>query len=344
MAFSDLTATSPWNDLALAKQVYQACMHRRGALRAKLSTPDYDPMPEWAEPDTETRVFDFIKNAQTFVNKVYGSFCDPSEELHGSASPDLTPLDIYKGDPETGKPDDTSPFRRVPEGTLPPPHDQWEAQDWTGYSRGVIQPNDAAGPWLWADLFSVIGKLTRLACGPSLYTAVEGREDYSRDQKTVPPPPYATLSGTVALPIQTVPVAFFSAIMKRWEYGYTLAEMTIQLQIIEKEYYNADGVSASNKLVALPTGDFPGAVFALTAADMGKTVVRDALSTREEDGRHYFRAAFCDPASLIDVSRESIISAVVPWGGINTRCTFSDAQRMVTDYAFPDGDISASAG
>ena len=120
--------------------------------------------------------------------------------------------------------------------------------------------------------------------------------------------------------------------MKRWEYGHD-AEMTIRLGIIEKEYYNADGVSASNKLVVLPSGDFPGAVFALTAADMGKTVVRDPLSTREEDGRHYFRAAFCDPASLIDVSRESIISAVVPWGGITTRYTYSDANNG-TDYRF----------
>lgn len=320
-------------------------MHRRGALRAKLSTPDYDPVPGWAEPDTETPVFTFIKNAQTFINKVYGSFYEPDEELAGRASTTLTPINLYKGDPETGKPDDTSPFRRVPEGTLPPPHDQWEAQDWTGYSRGVIQPNDAAGPWLWADLFAALGKLTRIADGGSYTARVEYREDYDYSGELVPPPPYATLSGTVALPIKAGGYfSFFEVTMKRWEYGTTDAEMTIRLGIIEKEYYNADGVSASNKLVVLPSGDFPGAVFALTAADMGKTVVRDPLSTREEDGRHYFRAAFCDPASLIDVSRESIISAVVPWGGITTRYTYSDAQHMVTDYAFPDGDISASAG
>jgi hypothetical protein len=347
MAFTTITAETHWNSLALAQEVYQACLHRVGALRAGFSDPNYDPIPEWAEPDTSTRVFDFIKNAQMFVNRVYSWFYDPSEELHGSASPDLTPLDIYKGDPETGKPDDTSPFRRVPEGTLPPTHAQWADYDWEGYSYGAIQQKDVAGPWLWADLFSVIGKLTRIADSGSYTAAVEKREDHSFGQQSASPPPYAALSGSVVLPLVTTYCPFFEVFMRRIEFGGTTAEMTIQMLIVEKEYYSAADVTATNKLVVFPQGGYPGAAFGFAAADMGKTATRDPLSTREENGRHYFRAAFCDPASLIGASRESIISAVVPWGGIggiNSLFTNSSARYMVTDYVFPDGDISASAG
>jgi hypothetical protein len=339
MPFTVITANTSLNDLNLARQVYQACMHRRGALRAKYSNPDYDPLPNWTEPDTDTKMFQFIENAQSFVYEVHDSFHDPSEHLAGRTSQNLTPLDLFEGDSTTGKPSGVSPFRRVPDGDIPPTHEQWSDFMWSGYSHGKIQRGDIAGPWLWEDLFHAISRLTRVVDGGSYTTTIEKREDDSYAEQASSPPPYAALPGNVVLAVTGAYADFFHVFMRRIVFGGTTAEMNIQVRVLEKEYYSASGVTATNKLVVMPVGSFPGSVFGYAPADIGRTATRNPISTRFSDDRYYFTAAFISPSALIGVSRESIINSSVPWGGIHQIYAESMVREMVTDYVFPDGII-----
>ncbi len=133
--------------------------------------------------------------------------------------------------------------------------------------------------------------------------------------------------------------------MGRTAAGGSTAFLEIELRIREAEYYVADGVSVTNQMVVSPrydSGDFPGSIFGVSLSDMGKTIVRAPLSTREADGRHYFRCGLVNPSTLIGVSRESALNAVLPafptGGGILFETGYA---YLVSDYVFPDGPPAA---
>ena len=347
MAFTSITAETPWNSLALAQEVHQACLHRCGAAYATTKTQWDGQIPLWDAPSTSTPVFAFIRLAQQFVQTYMTAFSPPSVAL--TADSEITILS-YSGATfaaETGLTRLNASgnpvfWRRIPEGATPPTHAQWADYDWEGYSSGPIQQRDVAGPWLWADIMAALVKMTR-ALAYSPYSS-NGTAEYRYESTTATasPPPYAALPGNITLPVVTsAGTKPLTVYMLRSAAGGSTASLEIELRIRESEYYVADGVSVTNKMVVCPrydAGDYPGSIFGLSVDDMGKTIARAPLSTREADGRHYFRCGLVNPSTLIGVSRESALNAVLPafptGGGILFETGYA---YLVSDYLFTDG-------
>ena len=348
MAFTSITAETHWNSLALAQEVYQACLHRCGAAYATTKTAWDGQIPLWDEPSTAMPVFTFIRKAQQFILAHMTAFSPPSIALTADSEIAISPYNAQSFAEETGLDgkdvyNNFAFWRRVPEGATPPTHAQWADYDWDGYSYGQIQQKDVAGPWLWADIMAALVKMTRaVASGPySSSNTAEYR--YESTAATAPsPPPYAALPGNITLPVvastgATPLTVFMSRILR----GGSSAYLEIELRIREAEYYVADSVSVTNQMVVCPrygASDFPGSIFGLSVDDMGKTISRAPLSTREADGRHYFRCGLVDPSTLIGVSRESVLDAVLPSFPTESSVYMTTGfAYLVSDYVFPDG-------
>ena len=190
-------------------------------------------------------------------------------------------------------------------------------------------------------------KMTRVqASSPySSTNTVEYRYEYTTATASSPPP-YATLPGNITLPVvASAGVKPLMVSMYRNWAGGSSTGLEIELRIREAEYYVADGVSVTNKMVVCPrydAGDWPGSIFGVSASEMGKTIARDPLSTREADGRYYFRCGLVDPSALIGVSRESVLNAVLSPFPANTSVYFTTSYAyLVSDYVFPDGPPAA---
>ena len=352
MAFTSITAETPWNSLALAQEVYQACLHRCGAAYATTKTAWDGRIPLWDEPSTSTPVFTFIRKAQQFILAHMTAFSPPSIALTADSEIVISPYGSSSFAEETGLDgkdayNNFAFWRRVPEGATPPTHAQWADYDWEGYSYGPIQQKDVAGPWLWADIMAALVKMTRtVAHSPySSSNTVEYRYEKtsaSRDST----PPYAALTGNIILPV--VPVSGVKPLeveMYRNPWAGSSTGLRIELRLREAEYYVAPGVSVTNKMVVSPrydSSDWPGSIFGVSASEMGKTIARDPLSTRTADGRHYFRCGLVDPSALIGVSRESVLDAVIPWSTDSVAVFFTTGfAYLVSDYVFPDGPPAA---
>ncbi len=351
MAFTSITAETPWNSLALAQEVYQACLHRVGAAYAAEKTQWNGQIPLLSAPSTSTPVYTFIRGAQRTILKYMTTFCPPSAPLtadseigintyHGQSFAEetgLTGKDVYNN---------FQFWRRVPEGATPPTHAQWADYDWEGYSYGLIQQKDVAGPWLWADIIAALVKMTRVLAHSPWSSAATAEYRYESTTATAAsPPPYAALPGNITLPVvASAGNTPLMVLMSRSDVGGSSARLDIELRIREAEYYVADGVSVTNKMVISPRyspSDWPGSIFGVSASEMGKTIARDPLSTRTEDGRHYFRCGLVDPSALIGVSRESVLDAVIPPfpdGAHAPGVYFTTGYAyLVSDYVFPDG-------
>lgn len=347
MAFTTITAETPWNSLALAQEVYQACLHRYGAACAVLHRAFSGQILGLDEPSTSTPVFTFIRNVQQFISTHMGVFSPPSAPLTADSEIAISGYSGSSFAEETGltrlSPSGNPVYwRRIPEGATPPTHAQWSDYDWEGYSSGPIQQKDVAGPWLWADIMAALSKMTRTV--PSPYSSSDTAEyRYESTAATAPsPPPYAALPGNITLPVvastgATPLTVFMSRILR----GGSSAYLEIELRIREAEYYVADSVSVTNQMVVCPrygASDFPGSIFGLSVDDMGKTISRAPLSTREADGRHYFRCGLVDPSTLIGVSRESVLNAVLPSFPTESSVYMTTGfAYLVSDYVFPDG-------
>ena len=350
MAFTTITAETPWNSLALAQEVYQACLHRCGAAYAATKTQWNGQIPLLAAPSTSTPVYTFIRGAQRTILNYMSTFCPPSAPL--TADSEIA-VQTYSGQSfaeETGLTGKDSAsnyvfWRRIPEGATPPTHAQWADYDWDGYSYGQIQQKDVAGPWLWADIMAALVKMTRvLASSPySSSATAEYRYEETSASGDSEPPPYAALTGNITLPVAS-PSGAKPLIVEMYRNPWlsSSAGLRIDLRLREAEYYVASGVSATNKMVVSPRGDYPGSIFGVSAFEMGKTIARDPLSTRTADGRHYFRCGLVDPSALIGVSRESVLDAVIPWS-TDSVSVFMDTgyAYLVSDYVFPDGPPAA---
>lgn len=347
MAFTSITAETPWNSLALAQEVYQACLHRVGAAYAATKTQWNGQIPLLVAPSTSTPVYTFIRGAQRTILNYMTAFSPPSIAL--TADSEIT-IPSYGGPSfaeETGLTgkdvyNNYAFWRRVPEGATPPTHAQWADYDWDGYSYGPIQQKDVAGPWLWADIMAALSKMTRTV--PSPYSSSDTAEyRYESTAATAPsPPPYAALPGNITLPVVASTGATpLTVLMSRILRGGSSAYLEIELRIREAEYYVADSVSVTNQMVVCPrygASDFPGSIFGLSVDDMGKTISRAPLSTREADGRHYFRCGLVDPSTLIGVSRESVLDAVLPSFPTESSVYMTTGfAYLVSDYVFPDG-------
>ena len=348
MAFTVITAETPWNSLALAQEVHQACLHRCGAAYAATNTEFSGQIPLWDEPSTSTPVFTFIRKAQQFILAHMTAFTPPSASLTADSEIAINTYDGPSFAEETGLTgkdvyNNFAFWRRVPEGATPPTHAQWADYDWEGYSYGPIQQKDVAGPWLWADIMAALVKMTRaLSNSPfsSSDTAEYRYEETSASNASSPP--YAALSGNIILPVVAVSGSRPLAVtMYRNPSAGSSAGLRIDLRLREAEYYVASGVGVTNKMVVCPRDDYPGSIFGVSASEMGKTIARDPLATRTADGRHYFRASLVDPQSLIGISRESVLDAVIPWptGGVVYMTT--GYAYLISDYVFPDGPPAA---
>lgn len=352
MAFTPITAETPWNSLALAQEVYQASLHRCGAAYAARKSQWDGQIPLWGAPSTSTPVFTFIRKAQQFILTYMTAFSPPSAPLTADSEIAINTYHAQSFAEETGLTgkdvyNNFAFWRRVPEGATPPTHAQWADYDWNGYSYGGIQQKDVAGPWLWADIMAALVKMTRtLSSGPySPSNTVEYRYESTTATESSPPP-YAALPGNITLPVVTsAGVNPLMVSMYRNLGGGSSTGLEIELRIREAEYYVADGVSVTNKMVVSPrygAGDYPGSIFGLSVADMGKTISRAPLSTREADGRHYFRCGLVDPSTLIGVSRESVLDAVLPsFPAQSSVYTTTGYAYLVSDYVFPDGPPAA---
>lgn len=348
MAFTSITAETPWNSLALAQEVHQACLHRCGAAYATTKTQWDGQIPLWDAPSTSTPVFTFIRKAQQFVHTYMTAFSPPSVAL--TADSEITILS-YSGATfaaETGltrlNASGTPVFwRRIPEGATPPTHAQWADYDWEGYSSGPIQQKDVAGPWLWADIMAALVKMTRAVSNSPFSSSDTAEYRYEETSASnASSPPYAALSGNIILPVVAVSGSRPLAVtMYRNPSAGSSAGLRIDLRLREAEYYVASGVGVTNKMVVCPRDDYPGSIFGVSASEMGKTIARDPLATRTADGRHYFRASLVDPQLLIGISRESVLDAVIPWpnGGVVYMTT--GYAYLISDYVFPDGPPAA---
>lgn len=158
MAFSIITADTPLNNLTLAREVFYAVNKRRRSMGWNNTFVSL--------PDTNSNLKKFIAEAQAgihsctemFTDDSHG-YCDPDLVLAGSSTlPTVWGEDnIYNAAGLTA----AGRWRRIPEGHTPPTAGEWANYNWPGYSYGRIQERDIAGPWLWADIHAVLGKLTR---------------------------------------------------------------------------------------------------------------------------------------------------------------------------------------
>lgn len=159
MAWKPVTAATSWQDLAVASEIALAYDRRvsilttteRTAAGVSLLYPSGDP----SEAD---QVFTLVKALQTGIAKLYSYFSDPTAALSGSTSypanyASAAAMFTAAGLTSSGY------FRRIAEGGTQPA--AWTNYTATGWSYGLIQSGDLAGPWLWIDLQAALTALTR---------------------------------------------------------------------------------------------------------------------------------------------------------------------------------------
>jgi len=207
MAFPTITADTELNDLALARHMANSVNKRLSAIQQGLAYP--------ALVSTGTNLKTFISAAQDALAGAIAistsarlGFADPALTLAGRTSlPSVwgqTNILAAAGLTASGV------WRRIPEGTAPPTAAEWENYHWSGYQYGKIQQRDIAGPWLWADLISLLAKLTRTVCKQKVENIVSEWEAIDSASGEAWTNPYAqspgeTLTGNVSVAVQNNP-------------------------------------------------------------------------------------------------------------------------------------------
>ena len=353
MAFPSITKDTALNDLALAKVVWYACLNRLNARRAARGDDAWFPSDVdedfFEEPSKSTRFKWFIENAQQFVLSVFSGFVDPELELEGSPGLSWSNHNLtYSRFKElTGLTNDGL-FRRISEDATPPSFQDWESYDWSGYEYGKVEPLDVAGPWLWADLFSALEKLTRVH-GTRWATTSGYTETGFGDSESLTTYTGRPVLGNVDFADDNT--SRHNIVLSRIDYttvGWWTSDFVLYFNEYEQRYLHQDDVTANNMLVAKVAidGVLSGSILGITSADNGKSVVREATSTRvDEDNNGWFSAAFGDHSELLGMSRDLLISTAI--GGwekdVQKYCnvSFSDL-FLVSDYEFPDGETGSA--
>ena len=339
MAFASCTAETPWNSLALAQEVYQAYAHRIAALRVRYTIAD----DYVSEPTTDTKVFTFIQELQTFIVNEAAKFYDPDYVLAGSA-PDSYISNLAFNGTAFGTATGLSAvgrWRRIPEGTTPPTHAQWDDYDWDGYSYGAIQQKDVAGPWLWADIIAALEKLTRIHMVDDSSQA-EAYRDYEQSPTIQG---YSPLYGNISWGgTATHGTHFFE--LRRHSTGstppFTYSRFTLEDTKYVIPFYAADGVTSEKLAVYDCYGDpITSLVAEVTSSMSGQRVVFSEKSTFTSDGKSYFTAYILDKAGLTGDSREGYVTAEgIAWPteyGYNRLLLLFQPPNFYLDYTFPDG-------
>lgn len=339
MAFTTITAETPWNSLALAQEVYQAYAHRIAALRVRKTIAD----DYVSEPTTDTKVFTFIQELQTFIKTEAAVFYDPDYVLAGSAPNSYIANLAFYGTAfgtATGL-SATERWRRIPEGATPPTHAQWDDYDWDGYSYGAIQQKDVAGPWLWADIIAALEKLTRIL----MLEDSSQSESYTDYEQSPTIEGYSRLSGNISWAGTGAPGGSFFE-LRRFSNGAipprTYSRFTLTDTKWVVPFYAADGVTSEKLAVYDCYGDpITSFVAEVTSSMSGQRVVFSEKSTFTSDGKSYFTAYILDKTGLTGNSREGYVAAEgVAWPteyGANKLQLRFEYPRFFLDYTFPDG-------
>lgn len=339
MAFTTITAETPWNSLALAQEVYQAYAHRIAALRVRKTIAD----DYVSEPTTDTEVFTFIQELQTFIKTEAAVFYDPDYVLAGSAPNSYIANLAFYGTAfgtSTGL-SASERWRRIPEGATPPTHAQWDDYDWDGYSYGAIQQKDVAGPWLWADIIAALEKLTRI----HMLEDSSQSESYTDYEQSPTIEGYSHLSGNISWAGTGAPGGSFVELRRHNYSGVpqrTYSRFTLTDTKWVVPFYAADGVTSEKLAVYDCYGDpITSLVAEVTSSMSGQRLVFSEKSTFTSDGKSYFTAYILDKAGLTGDSREGYVAAEgVAWPteyGSNYLSLRFEYPRFYLDYTFPDG-------
>ena len=339
MAFTSITAETPWNSLALAREVYQAYAHRIAALRVRYTIAD----DYVSEPTTDTKVFTFIQELQTFIKTEAAIFYDPDYVLAGSAPNSYIANLAFYGTAfgtTTGL-SAGERWRRIPEGATPPTHAQWDDYDWDGYSYGAIQQKDVAGPWLWADIIAALKKLTRIRM-PYDSAQTEAYSDYEQSPTIEG---YSPLHGNISWGDSAFSGSQFFE-LRRHSNGavppLTYSRFTLADTKYVIPFYAADGVTSEKLAVYNCYGDpITSLVAEVTSSMSGQRVVFSEKGTFTSDGKSYFTAYILDKAGLTGNSREGYMAAEgIAWPtayGANRLYLRFEPASFYLDYTFPDG-------
>lgn len=347
MAFTTITADTALNDLDLALEVAVAINKRCVAIG---NSAIFSPLP--AEG---TNLKTFVRQAQTAVEGLLSAagrfFCDPSSTLAGQSTLPSA-WGVSAGMSAAGL-TASGYWRRVPSGDTPPTAAQWPTYGWAGYSYGKCAEYDILGPWLWADLFAALSKITRTAYDPDPYVYPGGdpnKARYTSEGEADSTSGVAhELSGNVSLTV--VDLGYLSGGTSAGEVTIAKTRVGSSVYSISADIYGAlvnlprvamASASETYTIVYIPRGDnlFPEITGSINAG-----VTNTATDFEQETGL-LLRWWWGYPSQ--------INAASVPWATLSARVDWPDPDgtasksvslvmqeiTVVTDYDFNDGSLS----
>lgn len=340
MAFTSITADTACNKLSLALQAAVAINKRCLAL----GQPAYFTQM----PTAGTNLKSFIHDAQSHVESLLALtqqfFADPALTLAGQSSLPgawgVSACMAAAGLTESGY------WRRIPPGGSKP-------ADWSDYaddafSYGQAEDADLIGPWIWADLFSVLSKMTRMTYDPDpaignsrhdaeyVATALKVEDTYAGEFE---------LSGTVAVTVaaNATPVSGSVTVSKFRNSGLYSIQGEVGNHFVRFPRYNVLGAAETYTVVFIPRGDN---VFPEITGVINDGVTNTSSNFELETG--HILKWFWAPPSVINGAAIpwATLSAKLPWPATDNSSASLDISYsgsdmcLVTDYDFNDGSLS----